>query len=112
MAENQNTEKKPSDEEMRKRLLPNPSEEQLIAAVTKSFAKAGQTVSIVKKLESYDDKNFWVDIGGTHYLAKWYVQYSWTTTTAGCAARYLEMISITLISLICFFSIILTQQYL
>jgi len=60
----------PSDEEMRKRLLPNPSDEQLIAAVTKSFAKPGQKVTIVKKLESYDDKNFWVDIDGTHYLAK------------------------------------------
>lgn len=61
----------PSDEEMRKRLLPNPSDEELLAAVTKSFAKPGQKVSIVKKLESYDDKNFWVDIDGTHYLAKW-----------------------------------------
>ncbi|CAJ1942564.1 unnamed protein product [Cylindrotheca closterium] len=60
----------PSDEEMRKLLLPNPSDDQLIAAVQKSFAKPGQKVSIVKKLESYDDKNFWVDIDGTYYLAK------------------------------------------
>lgn len=61
----------PSDEEMRKRLRPDPSDEQLIQAVTKGFAKPGQKVTIVKKLESYDDKNFWVDIDGTHYLAKW-----------------------------------------
>lgn len=60
----------PSDEEMRKLLLPNPTDEQLIEAVRKSFAKPGQKVSLVKKLESYDDKNFWVDIDGTHYLAK------------------------------------------
>eukprot|EP00980_Cylindrotheca_fusiformis_P017910 scaffold5682_cov140-Cylindrotheca_fusiformis.AAC.21 len=62
--------KEPSDEEMRKLLLPKPSNEQLIAALTKSFAKAGQDVKIVKELESYDDKNFWVSIDGTNYLAK------------------------------------------
>jgi hypothetical protein len=60
----------PSDEEMRKLLLPNPSNEQLIDAVRKCFAKPGQDVKIVKNLESYDDKNFWVSIDGTYYLAK------------------------------------------
>jgi hypothetical protein len=60
----------PSDEEMRKLLLPNPSEEQVIDALKKRFAKPNQFVKIVKTLESYDDKNFWVQIGGISYLAK------------------------------------------
>lgn len=60
----------PSDEKMRKLLLPKPSDEQVIEAVSKSYAKAGSDVKIVKKLESYDDKNYWVSIDGVDYLAK------------------------------------------
>lgn len=62
----------PSDEEMRKLLLPNPSPEDALEALTKSYALPGQDVTIVKELESYDDKNFWVKIGETNYLAKFH----------------------------------------
>jgi Ser/Thr protein kinase RdoA (MazF antagonist) len=62
--------KEPSDEEMRKLLKPNPSEDQVVAALKESYAESGQEVKIVKELESYDDKNFWVEINGTPFLAK------------------------------------------
>ena len=62
----------PSDEEMRKLLLPNPSQEQALDALIKSYGESGQEVKIVKELESYDDKNFWVKIGDTSYLAKFH----------------------------------------
>jgi len=37
-----------SDEEMRKLLVPDPSPEQMIEALKKSFVKPGQEVTIVK----------------------------------------------------------------
>lgn len=61
--------KEPSDEEMRKLLVPNPSGEQVAQALIKSFAE-GQDIRIIKELESYDDKNFWIEINGKPFLAK------------------------------------------
>lgn len=63
-------EKRPSDEEMRKLLKPTPSAEQLLLALQSSYADPGQSIKFVKDLESYDDRNFWVEIDGKPYLAK------------------------------------------
>jgi Ser/Thr protein kinase RdoA (MazF antagonist) len=60
----------PSDEEMRKLLKPNPTADQVLAAVQKSFVREGQSLKIVQMLESYDDRNYWVDVSGTSYLVK------------------------------------------
>ena len=63
-------EKSPSDEEMRKLLKPVPSAEQILVALQASYAEPGQAIKFVKDLESYDDRNFWIEIDGTPYLAK------------------------------------------
>ena len=68
MASNNNEE--PSDEEMRKLLKPNPSADQVVQVLLKSYVEPEQQVKIVKELESYDDKNYWVEIDGTPYLVK------------------------------------------
>jgi Ser/Thr protein kinase RdoA (MazF antagonist) len=61
----------PSEEEMRKLLKPCCTPDQVIGVLKKSYVGNGeQNVRIVKELESYDDKNYWVDINGTHYLVK------------------------------------------
>lgn len=62
--------KEPSDEEMRKLLKPTPSAEQVLVALQGSYAEPGQSITFVKDLESYDDRNFWVEIDGTPFLAK------------------------------------------
>jgi Ser/Thr protein kinase RdoA (MazF antagonist) len=62
--------KEPSDEEMRKLLKPTPSYEQILVALQGSYADPGQSIKFVKDLESYDDRNFWVEIAGAPYLAK------------------------------------------
>lgn len=64
------SEKEPSDEEMRKLLKPNSTPDQVVAALKKSYAKPGQEVKMVKELDSYDDKNYWVEINNIPYLAK------------------------------------------
>ena len=62
----------PSDEEeMRKLLKPNPSQEQVIDVLTNGYLQPGQTAKILKELDSYDDSNYMVQTDdGTLYLAK------------------------------------------
>ena len=59
-----------NDEELRKCLKPNPSNEDAIQAIRETY-KTTQ-VSIVKELESYDDRNYLVVMDGVKYLAKVY----------------------------------------
>ena len=59
-----------SDEELRKCLKPNPTEDQVLNAVQETY-KTSQ-VSIVKQLESYDDCNYLISIDDKKYLAKVY----------------------------------------
>lgn len=60
-----------SDEELRKLLKPNPSDEEVVAIVKSSFANSqDEGVEILKDLESYDDRNFWMRIGGIDHLVK------------------------------------------
>ena len=59
-----------SDEELRKCLKPNPTEDQVLKAVQETY-KTSQ-VSIVKQLESYDDCNYLISIDDKKYLAKVY----------------------------------------
>lgn len=60
-----------SDEDMRKLLVPNPTQEQVVEAFVNGYLPPGQTLKILKELDSYDDKNYMVQISdGTHYLAK------------------------------------------
>jgi len=59
----------PSDEEMRKLLKPNPTNEQVVEALKNGYSKP--SIKIIKELDSYDDKNFLVETDdGTQYLAK------------------------------------------
>eukprot|EP00978_Attheya_sp_CCMP212_P016003 scaffold41630_cov50-Attheya_sp.AAC.2 len=62
----------PSDEEMRKRLKPAPTDDQVLEVIRSTYTKEGDetTVEIIKELDSYDDKNYWVRIGQQEYLAK------------------------------------------
>jgi Ser/Thr protein kinase RdoA (MazF antagonist) len=61
----------PSDEEMRKLLKPNPTQEQVLEALESNYLAPGQTFKILKELDSYDDKNYMVQASdGVHYLAK------------------------------------------
>lgn len=59
-----------SDEEMRKLLKPTPSAEDVLLALQKSYAEPGQEIKFVKDLESYDDRNFWIEIDGKPFLVK------------------------------------------
>ena len=62
-----------SEEEiLRKKLKPDPDVEQVIDAVRTHFYNGNKDVSIrlVKELDSYDDKNLWITVDGTNYLAK------------------------------------------
>ena len=61
----------PSDEEMRKLLKPNPTDEEVLAVLSKTYPT--MKLQIVKELDSYDDKNYLViDTANdeTRYLAK------------------------------------------
>lgn len=60
----------PSDEELRKLLKPNPSNEEVLAALTASYPN--KNLILNSELESYDDKNYLVTDtnDGTKYLAK------------------------------------------
>ena len=60
----------PSDEEWRKLLKPTPSAEQVLVALQGTYAEEGTAVKFVKDLESYDDRNFWLEIDGVPYLVK------------------------------------------
>lgn len=66
------TEQQLSDEERRKLLKPNPSNEEMIALVQANYCKPGDdnSVEIVKELDSYDDKNYWMKISGVEHLVK------------------------------------------
>ena len=58
------------DEALRKCLKPNPSNEEIVKAIIHTY-KSSQ-VSVVKELESYDDRNYLVLLNGEKYLAKVY----------------------------------------
>jgi Ser/Thr protein kinase RdoA (MazF antagonist) len=64
----------PSDEDMRKLSVPNPTQEQVVEAfLISGYLPPNQTLKILKELDSYDDKNYLVQTSdGTHYLAKIY----------------------------------------
>ena len=62
-----------SEEEiLRKKLKPDPTVDQVIDAVRTHFYDGSQSVRIqlIKELDSYDDKNLWITVDGTNYLAK------------------------------------------
>jgi Ser/Thr protein kinase RdoA (MazF antagonist) len=61
-----------SAEERRKLLQPNPSEEQVMQLLREHYASSsgGASIIIQRRLESYDDSNFQVQIDGTPYLLK------------------------------------------
>jgi len=62
-----------NDEKLRKSLKPDPTNEQVIQAISETYQ---QEVTIVKELESYDDRNYLIELGSsgtkTKYLCKVY----------------------------------------
>jgi Ser/Thr protein kinase RdoA (MazF antagonist) len=63
-------EKQASDEELRKLWKPTPSAEHILLALQGSYIEPGRSIHFVKDLESYDDRNFWIEVSGRNYLAK------------------------------------------
>jgi hypothetical protein len=64
---------KKSDEEMRKVLKPNPTQDQVLEIIRNSYVDNkddADSVKIVRQLDSYDDSNYLVEIAGTRYLLK------------------------------------------
>jgi hypothetical protein len=63
---------KKSDEQMRKVLKPNPTQDQVLEVIRKSFVSNvdADSVKIIRQLDSYDDSNYLVEIAGTRYLLK------------------------------------------
>jgi hypothetical protein len=77
---------KKSDEQMRKVLKPNPTQDQVLDVIRNSYlvdnpnnkeadgtGKAMEdtdSVKIIRQLDSYDDSNYLVEISGTRYLLK------------------------------------------
>lgn len=62
-----------SEEEiLRKKLKPDPSVEQVLDSVRTHFYDGSRNVDIrlVKELDSYDDRNLWITVDGTNFLAK------------------------------------------
>ena len=59
-----------SDEELRKLFKPLVSEEQAKEVILKSYCKQGQSVEVLKQLDSYDDVNFMVKLNDSLYLLK------------------------------------------
>ncbi|KAG7343405.1 alanine-glyoxylate transaminase [Nitzschia inconspicua] len=60
-----------TDEELRKLLMPDPTVEQVVDAIRQSFFQdSAADIQVIKELDSYDDKNVWISINGTNYLAK------------------------------------------
>jgi Ser/Thr protein kinase RdoA (MazF antagonist) len=59
-----------SDEEMRKLLQPDPTEEQVLNILDTHYCKEGETASVEQRLDSYDDCNFKVKVAGAIYLLK------------------------------------------
>jgi len=70
MSNNDESSSSKSDEELRKCLKPNPSDEQVLKAISETYKSSN--VSILKELESYDDKNYLVEVDGEKFLAKVY----------------------------------------
>jgi len=70
MSDEKDPPKKLSDEAMRKLLTPTPSVEHILMALQGSYVEPGQEIHFVKDLESYDDRNVWVEINGKNYLVK------------------------------------------
>lgn len=58
-----------TDEKLRKSLKPDPSAEQVIEAILETYH---QDAKIVKELESYDDRNYLIEMGSSKYLCKVY----------------------------------------
>jgi Ser/Thr protein kinase RdoA (MazF antagonist) len=62
-----------SDEEWRKILKPNPSNEQVIELMKTHFASSPSSAVVLKQeLDSYDDRNFWISMDNTDYLVKFH----------------------------------------
>jgi hypothetical protein len=63
---------KKSDEQMRKVLKPNPTQDQVLEVIRASYVdnKDADSVKIIRQLDSYDDSNYLVEIAGTRYLLK------------------------------------------
>ena len=60
----------PSDEELRKLWKPEPTDEDALSALKSTFAAESTSVKILQSLESYDDRNYKVEMDGTPYLFK------------------------------------------
>lgn len=60
----------PSDEELRKQLKPNPTHEQILSALKRSFFPERCDLIIKKELDSYDDRNYVIEYNtfGEKYL--------------------------------------------
>jgi hypothetical protein len=63
-----------SDEELRKWLKPNVTEEDALKVLDASYvpSSGSQHRRILKQLDSYDDANFWVEINNVQYLLKFH----------------------------------------
>jgi len=60
------------EEILRKKLKPDPTVDQVLDAVRTHFYDGKQDVDIklIKELDSYDDRNLWITVDGTNFLAK------------------------------------------
>lgn len=70
MSSGTNIEESSEDEVLRKCLKPNPTDAQLISAIRSTYNTTN--VSILKSLESYDDRNWLIQLGSKKCLAKVY----------------------------------------
>lgn len=61
-----------NDEVMRKVLKPDPTNDQIIQAISSTYQCDTSHVTILKQLESYDDRNYLIQLGSTKYLCKVY----------------------------------------
>lgn len=61
-----------NDEVMRKFLKPAPSNEEIIKAIATTYKCDASEVQILNALESYDDRNYLVQLNNTKYLCKVY----------------------------------------
>ena len=58
-----------NDEKLRKSLKPDPSNDEVIKAIFDTYQ---QDAKIIKELESYDDRNYLIELGSSKYLCKVY----------------------------------------
>lgn len=66
------TDKSSNDEVMRKCLKPDPSQSEVIAAICQNYHQPESSVKILKELESYDDRNYLIEMKDKKYLCKVY----------------------------------------